>query len=98
MSPDLSWNTNTLPLAQGGLWLRRSLVSLSPPCWAFTTPTPPTKHHCSLFSLLLLVRRLQSLQAITSRLKDRYYHQAVRMLTPPNHSRLHPLPLSPNHA
>lgn len=79
MSPDLSWNTNTLPLAQGGLWLRSSLVSLSPPCWTFTTPTPPTKHQdCSLFSLLLLVRRLQSLQAITCRLKDRYYHQAVR--------------------
>lgn len=99
MLPDLSWNTNTLPLAQGALWLRRSLVPLSPPCWTFTTPTTSTKHQdCSLFNLLLLVRRLQSLQAITSRLKDRYYHQAVRMLTPPPHPRLPPLPPSPNHA
>ncbi len=43
-------------------------------------PTHPTH---SFFSLLPSGRRLRSLQARTSRLKDRFIHQAVRKLNPP---------------
>ncbi len=75
-----------------GYWeqLRRSLVSLSPPSRTSTAPVSPAKpsgiagdpthpSH-SFFSLLPSGRRLRSLQARTSRLKDSFIHQAVRKL------------------
>ncbi len=50
-------------------------------------PTHPTH---SFFSLLPSGRRLRSLQARTSRLKDSFIHQAVRKLNPPPPSSLLP--------
>ena len=55
----------------------------------------PTHPSHSLFSLLPSGRRLQSLRARTSRLKDSFFHQAVRMLN--SLPALPPLPPAPPH-
>ncbi len=72
-------------------WQDRWCLSPLPPGHLQHPSHPQSPQHCrwshppvtQFFSLLPSGRRLRSLQARTSRLKDSFIHQAVRKLNPP---------------
>ncbi|KAL0161392.1 hypothetical protein M9458_045117 [Cirrhinus mrigala] len=88
ITEDFSWMNNTTALAKKSLhWpamlkAAERIIGVPLPSLQdiYSTPADPSHPMQSFFSLLPSGRRLRSLQARTSRLKDSFTHQAVRKL------------------